>query len=140
MPTITRKAKPGVDANSAARADQLAGNLYAGENLDASAACHIAADGKVYMSSGAQAGAAPTAAEKIAAHVDGFTPTDYRTGEPVTLIGPGLRVEYGSGLAPATDLYLSATKGRLDDAASTLGTKVIARITSATHIVVVAKA
>lgn len=140
MPTITRDTKASVDASTAAVAPQISGGLIAGENLDALAACHIGTDGRVFMSSGAQAGASPTAAELVAKKVDGFTPTDYRAGEPVTLYGPGLRARYGSALTPSTDLYLSGTKGRLDDAATTLGTEKIARIISATDIVVIAKA
>jgi hypothetical protein len=131
MATITRVTAASVDASTAMFAPQITG-LIAGEALDACAPCYVkAADGKVYMSNGTAANAA--------AKVDGFTPRSAAAGEAITLFGPGTRMRYGSGLTPSADYYLSATAGRLDDAATTGGTAIIARAITATDIVVMAK-
>lgn len=131
MALIDRDAAAHVDTSTARYAPQLSGGvpgLYAGENLDPVAPCYVnASDGKVYMSNGA--------ANDAAAKVDGFTPTDYRAGEPVTLYGPGTRFGYGVGLAIGA-LYLGAAAGRLDTAATTGGTVPIAKAITSTDIVV----
>jgi hypothetical protein len=127
MATITRASSASADTGSLMRAPQIAGDLYAGEDLDIAAPCYIkASDGLVYMSNG-------TAANE-AAKVDGFTATAVKSGEAVTLFGTGTRFGYGSGLTPGQNMYVSATKGRLDDAATTGGTVVVARAINATDI------
>lgn len=110
MALVTRSAAAKLDASSGQFAPQIAGDLYAGEDLDPAAPCYIKdSDKKVYMSNG-------TAANE-AAGCDGFTPTAYKAGEPVTLYGPGAKFEYGTGLAVGK-LYIGATAGRLDTVAS----------------------
>lgn len=132
MANITRDTKASVDASTAAVAEQISGSLIAAEDLPAAAACHINSDGEVVQSNGT--------ANDADAHVDGFTPTDYKAGEPVTLYGRGVRFHYGSGLTPGANLYLATADGLLSDAATTGGTKPIARVISATDIVVFDKA
>lgn len=139
MALVTRDARASMDAATGMFAEQISG-LVAGENLDPLAPCHIEGNGKVYMSNGAQAGAAATAAELEDAKVDGFCVQSVLAGEAVTLFGRGLRARYASGLTPGQNLYVGATVGRLDTAASTLGTKVVARAITATDIVVLDKA
>jgi hypothetical protein len=119
-----------MDANSAAYAEQVSGNLYAGEDIDAVAACHIGTDGLVYMSNGAAA--------NQAAHFDGICPVKRLKGEPLTLYGPGTIFKYSDGgLTPGRNLYVAATKGRLDDAATTGDDQGVVRTINASHVRVI---
>lgn len=126
MALVTRATNPGMDANTGMFAPQLAGDLYAGEDLDAASPCHIKADGKVYMSNG-------TAANE-AAKFDGFAPRAYKSGDPVTLFSAGARFRYGSGMTPGADLFIATTTGRLDTAATTGGVRAVARAVTSTDI------
>lgn len=129
MATVTRASDVSVDASTAMVAPQISG-LVAGEAIDAGAACYIkAADGKVYMSNGTSANAA--------AKFDGIAAQAAAAGQGVTLFGPGTRFRYGTGLTIAGLMYISATAGRLDDAATTGGTTAVAKAISATEIVIV---
>jgi hypothetical protein len=102
-------------------------NLVAGEDLGAWDACYIkGADGKVYKSTGAAANAA--------AKVRGYAAKPTSSGQPVTLM-KDVDVQYGSGLTPGADYYLSGTTaGGLDTAPSTGGTASIAFAIDATRI------
>lgn len=118
-----------VETISAAHASQIPAStgLKAGEDLLAAAPCYIkASDGKVYMSNG-------TAANE-AAEIDGFTGKSYKSGEPVSLWGRGAIFEYGTGLTPGAILYLGATAGRLDTAATTGDAVGVARTINAKYI------
>lgn len=123
-----------LDVSTGQFAPQISG-LFAGEDLDAGAACFIAAaDGLVYQSNGVA----------VAEHakVDGFTPRATASGQPVTLYGPGARFRYGAALTPGANYYLHdgvGVDGRLDTAATLGGTVVIARAINATDIVIMAK-
>lgn len=113
MALVTRSTKASMDSERGRFMPHLAGDLYAGEDLDPAAPCYIkASDGKVYMSNGTGA--------NEAARVHGFTPTAYKAGDPVALFGPGTMFRYSDGnLTPGQPLYVGATKGRLDTAATT---------------------
>lgn len=112
MTIVTRSGSARIDTVTARLVSQLSGNLYAGEDLNACSPCVIRNDGLVYMSDG-------TAADANA-HVDGFVPKLTLQGEPVTLYGPGLRMKFSDGnLTPGQLLYVAATAGELDDAATT---------------------
>ena len=129
MATVTRATDASMDASTGMFAQHLAG-LVAGENLDVVAPCYIkTSDGKVYMTNG-------TAANE-AAEVIGFTPRSAKAGEPIALFGYGARFRYGTGLTPGNRLYVSATAGRLDDAATTGDTKGVAVVLNSTDIMVV---
>jgi hypothetical protein len=111
MALITRSASAGIDMASAMFAPQVSG-LVAGEALDVSAPCYIHTDGKVYM--------ADATAADAKAKVAGWTPKAYNLGEVVTLFGIGAKYHYSDGLlTPGQILYVGATKGRLDAAATT---------------------
>lgn len=130
MALVTRSTEASADTRSLMKADQIAGDLFAGEDLDAAAPCYIkAADGLVYMSNG-------TAANE-AAGTDGFTPRAVKEGQPVTLSGKGSRFRYGSGLTPGAKLYIGATAGRLDTAATTGDAVGVAKVINATDIRVI---
>lgn len=127
MALVTRSANASLDVSTAQFAPQIP-DLVAGEALDAAAPCYIkAADGKVYMCNAAAAD------EK--AVLAGFTARAVAAGQPVTLFGLGTRFHYAdSGLTPGQKLYLAATAGRLDTAA-TVGDGVgVAQAVTATDI------
>lgn len=127
MALVTRAADASIDASTAMLAPQIP-DLIAGEALDVSAPCYIkGSDGKVYMSNG-------TAANE-AAGFDGFTPRAVGVGQAVTLFGVGTRFRYAaSGLTPGAKLYIGATAGRLDTAATTGDAVGVAKAISATDI------
>lgn len=121
MALITRGTNAKLDASSGQFAPQLSGDLYAGEALDAVAPCYIkASDGKVYMSNGTSA--------NEAAGCDGFTPTSYSAGDPVTLYGVGTKFQYGASSLAIGKVYVGATAGRLDTAATTGDANGVAKI------------
>lgn len=129
MALITRSANASIDGSQ--NKQLLAGEVFAGENLDAAAPCYIkSSDGKIYMGNG-------TAANE-AAEIAGFTPRAYQAGEPVTLFGLGTRFRYGSGLTPGDVYFLAATAGRLDSVPTTGDSNGMAIAVSATDIVVIA--
>lgn len=127
MSLVTRDSDASIDASTAVHASQIP-SLVAGEALDPAAPCYIKeSDGKVYMSN--------ATADNEAAQVDGFTAKSYASGAAnVTLFGPGTRFHYGASLTPGDLFYVGATKGRLDDAATTGDTRGVALVVSATDI------
>lgn len=125
MAAVTRS-KVGMDASTAMFAAQISG-LLAGEDILIGAPCYIkAADGKLYNSNGVAA--------NEAAKVDGFSPRDAKAGEALTLFGRGARFRWATGLTPGAELYLGATAGGLDTAATTGGLLPIARVINDTDI------
>lgn len=115
MALVTRGAAADLEPTSSLTSPQVPGSiLEAGENLDKVAPCYIAAaDGKVYMADG-------TAANEKA-RLAGFTADEYLAGEKVSLWGIGTIFQYdeAEGLTPGARLYIAATPGRLDNAATT---------------------
>jgi hypothetical protein len=114
MSLVTIATDASFDTNTATKAPHISGDMVAGEALLALAPCYIkASDGKVYM---CNATAASTETTRLA----GFTPRAYVLGSTVDLIGAGARARYAaSGLTPGAILFLGATAGRLDTAATT---------------------
>lgn len=128
MALVTRAATASMDVSTGMLAPQLTG-LIAGEALDVVAPCYIkTSDGKVYMSNGTSA--------NEAAEVVGFTPRAVGIGQPVTLFGVGSRFSYGTGLTVGNILYVGATAGRLDTASTTGDAFGVAKIVTATDIVI----
>lgn len=128
MTLLTRSTEAGMDANQ--NEQVAAGNLYAGEDLDVAAPCYIkGSDGLVYMSNG-------TSNDEAAKFV-GFTARATKSGEPCTLFGYSSRFRYGSGLTPGAIYYIGATKGRLDDAATTGDSMGVAMAVSDTDVIVI---
>lgn len=130
MALVTKATDAHMDAVSIQTAPQRPG-LVAGEALAALAPCVLKSDNLVYMCNG-------TAADADA-QFDGFTPRAYAPGDSnVTLIGIGARMRYAaSGLVPGARLYIAATDGRLDTAATTGDAVGVAKVTSATDIRVI---
>lgn len=127
MALVTRSSDADLDTSTAVQVPQVTGNLYAGEDLDPVSPCRIGDDGEVYMSDGT--------ADDENARVHGFVNRPAKEGQPVTLYPPGTRFRYGSGLTPGDPLFLGATAGRLDDAATTGDADGIAHVVSDTDIV-----
>jgi hypothetical protein len=127
MALVTRSTAASLDTN---QAHQILADHLAGEDLDVCAPCYLkSSDGLIYMSDG-------TAATEPA-EVLGFTPRAVKAGQPVTLFGPYSRFKYAdSGLTAGDKLYVAATKGRLDTAATTGDAIGVAQAVSATDIVV----
>lgn len=116
MALVTVSSTADFDAISAATAPQISDGLVAGEDIGSATQritpCYIkASDGKVYMTNATAAGEA--------ARLAGFCCRFAKAGEPVTLIGIGLKFEYATGLTPGAVYFLAATAGRLDTAATT---------------------
>jgi hypothetical protein len=115
-----------MDASTAMYAPQISG-LVCGEDIVCGAPCYIkAADGKIYNSNGAAA--------TEPAKVDGFCPRDAKAGQALTLYGKGTRFRWSTGLTPGANLFLGATIGGLDTAATTGGLVAIARAINDTDI------
>lgn len=128
MALVTRSNDASIDPVSALYAPQI-GGLIAGEDIDPAAPCYVkASDGKVYMSNG-------TAATEPAKCM-GFSPRAAKIGEPITLFGEHARFKYGSGLTIGALYYVGATKGRLDDAATTGDAVGVAYAVTATDIII----
>jgi hypothetical protein len=127
MAAIAKSGTPSLSSMNLDPGAQKLPALIAGEDLQAGDACYIkGSDGLVYRSTGAAANAA--------AKVRGFAPTKILSGEPVSLIF-NVSMNYGSGLTPGTDAYLSGTTaGGLDSATSTGGTAPIGFVIDATRI------
>ena len=96
--------------------------LIAGTNLAPGRACTIRSTGLVHEATGA--------ADDANAIIHGWTPRNYFAGQTVTLVND-VNFEYGSGLTPGAQLYLSATStGRLDTAPTTGGKQPCAFVVS----------
>jgi hypothetical protein len=131
MALVTVSAVSGLDASSGMYAPQISDGLVAGADIGSTSQavtpCYIkASDGKVYPTDG-------TAATE-AARLAGFAARFTKTGEPVTLFGIGTKFEYATGLTPGALLYLGATAGRLDTAATTGDAVGVAQAITATLI------
>lgn len=129
MSLVTRSADASIDASTAMVAPQITG-LVAGEDLDVAAPCYIKSDGTVHMCNGT--------AGDVEAVLAGFTPRAVKSGQPVTLYSAGARFRYGTGLTPGAVLYIAATDGRLDDAATTGDAVGVAQVITTTDIRVTA--
>lgn len=126
MALVTRVTTASMDASTGMLAAQIP-DLIAGEDIDLVAPCYIkSSDGKVWMSNATSA--------NEAAEVAGFSARAAKTGQPVTLFGKGTRFKYGSGLTPGDVLFLAATAGRLDTAATTGDAFGVAQVITATDI------
>ena len=128
MSVVTRASDAHIDANTAAKAAHIAGDLEAGEDLAACDFCYIkGSDGKVYKADG-------TAANEKA-RLAGVTPKAVKSGQVVDLLGAPLRMRYASsGLTPGALLYLAATAGGLDTATTTGDAVGVAQAINATDI------
>ncbi len=122
----------GLSSTLDASSGQVAPQVYdhsAGEAIESGQPVYYrASDGKLYRASGAAA--------NEAANVLGFAGRTVKAGMKLTLFGKGARFGGFNGLTPGTKLYLGATVGSLDTAATTGGTAPVAVAVTATDIVV----
>ncbi len=130
MAQITRD-KVDLDLNSARRASQISG-LHAGEDgIKRGMPCRVDSNGEVVRSN--------ASADDANAQVDGFAARDANEGEPITLMGIGLRMQYNAAgdLTPGDTLYVAAADGELDDTSTTGDANGVARAVSSTDIVII---
>lgn len=139
MALTPRSTKASIDTTSAIQSGNKVPLVpgmpkVAGEALDPAAPCYIkSSDGKVYMANGT--------ADDEAAEVVGWTPKAYVAGEPVTLFRENSLFYYsddfsGDGVSPGDKLYVGATAGRLDKAATTGDASGVAVVWDNHHILV----
>lgn len=126
MATITLTGTPSLASVEPPPNHRLTG-LLAGEAIAAGHLCYVKSDGLIWKATGAAA-TAP-------AQVRGMAMVAAQVGEAVTLYW-GVMVRYGAGLTPGAKLFLSATAGLIDDAATTGGTAPIGWVKDATTIFV----
>ena len=125
MAAVNKSGTPSLCSQTPGREHILTG-VPAGAAIAAGDACYIAAGPVVLLATGAAANAA--------AKVRGFAATAASVGEAVTLVD-GVDWNYGSGLTPGADLFLSAaTPGALSDTATTGGTAPIGFVIDATRV------
>ncbi len=122
MANLTRISAPSFDGKNPSF-DIEAG--IAGEVVAAGDLVYLKSDGKWWIATGA-ALTAPAKAK-------GMVAVDASAGEACTVLFPGCRWNYGTGLTPGAQYFLG-TAGLLADAATTGGTSVIAFAISATDI------
>lgn len=127
MALVTVASDASMDTSTGSFAPQITGDLYAGEDLFALAAVQLKSDGKVWLANA-------TAADSNAVFL-GIVPELYKSGEAVAVYSLGACFRYAaSGLTPGAKLYLGATAGRLDTAATTGDAVGTARCITATDI------
>jgi hypothetical protein len=124
MALISKSGTPSL-ASPYPNAGDLIRGLLAGEAIAAGDVCYINSNGSVMRSNGTSANAAAVGF--------GIAAGDAPSGEAVTLYR-NVSMHYGSGLTPGAPYYVGATAGRLDNAATTGGTVVVARAIDATRI------
>lgn len=124
MALIAKSGTPSLASPLPTGGDLIRG-LKAGEAIAAGDICYIASDGTAKRSNGTAANAAAVAV--------GIAAGTTAQGEAVTLFR-NVSFHYGAGLTPGAPYYVGATAGRLDDAATTGGTVVVARAIDATRI------
>lgn len=124
MATLAKTGTPSLSGVLPPQNAQLAG-LLTGEAIAAGDLCYIKSDGKIWRSNGTAA-TAPAACTGIALEA-------CAVGEACT-IAWNVNMRYGAGLTPGAKLYVSATAGAVDDAATTGGTAPIGYVVDATRI------
>jgi hypothetical protein len=124
MALISKSGTPSL-ASPYPNAGDLIRGVKAGVAITAGDVCYIHTDGTVLLSNGTSANAAAVGF--------GMAAGDAQAGEAITLYR-NVSMHYGSGLTPGAPYYVGATAGRLDTAATTGGTVVVARAIDATRI------
>jgi hypothetical protein len=126
MPTVAKSGTPSLSSDTPPQNDTITG-LLAGEALTPGDMCYIKSDGLVWKANGTAA-TAPALATGMY-----LGSSNVAVGEAVTLF-QNVNVRYGAGMAPGTRLFVSATAGLLDDAATVGGTVAVGCVVDATRI------
>ncbi len=124
MATVTKVGTPSISTTTPCPAHHISG-LVAGEAIPAGSLVYIKSDGKVWLADGSAADAE--------AAVAGMVLQAAALGEACSIYFD-VNVRYGAGMTPGAKLYLSATEGLIDDAATTGGTAPIGFVIDATRI------
>ena len=130
MAIVTKASDPSLDTVTARYADSIS-DLKAGEALTAFDLVYIKSDGLLWKADGTAA-TAPADAKGVCARA-------VAAGEPVTVFGNGCRLRYAaSTLTPGATLYVGATAGKFDTAATTGGATGIAYAVTSSDIIIAA--
>ncbi|WP_103030022.1 hypothetical protein [Salinibacter altiplanensis] len=120
---------PDLDLKSARKAPQLSG-LKAGADLETGMPVRVDSNGEVVPSN--------ASADDANAQMDGIAARPATAGEPITVYGPGVRLQYNrsGSLTPGSTLFVAAADGELDDTSTTGDSTGVARAISETDIVI----
>ncbi len=103
-----------------------------GQNLDAGAPCYLNSDGRIYMSASA------ITDESTHPNFVGFTVQTYSASQPCTLFGLGSRLHIAeSGLTVGARVWSGSVAGTIQDAKGATLDEPLAKVVSATDILVV---
>lgn len=128
MAIVTTLTTMSIDTSTAQFAPQVA-DLKAGEALTKGAIVYIKSDGLVWLANGTAA-TAPADAKGIVA-------SDAAVGEAATIFSGGVRMGgYAAGMTLGATLYVGATAGKLDTAATTGDATGFAFAVTATDIII----
>jgi len=123
MAIIAKSGTPSLSAVLPPQNDQF--QLIAGEAIAAGDLCYVAAAGTALRSNGTAAG--------VAAVCVGIAAQAAPNGEAVTLYR-NVRFHYGAALTPGAKLFVGATAGQLDNAATVGGTAPVGFVVDATRV------
>lgn len=127
MATLTASGTPSLATVLPCRAHDISGKL-AGEALAAGDLVYIKSDGLLWKSNGTSANAAAQCA--------GMVLVATAVGEAASVYFD-VAIRYAAGsLTPGKQLFVSATAGKIDDAATTGGTAPIGVVLDATRILI----
>jgi hypothetical protein len=127
MAAVAKSGTPSLATTLPGPEHSISGLTNGSVALAAFDACYIDSAGLVQLSTGAAA-TAP-------AKVRGYAAQAYAIGATDVTLYFNVRVRYGAGLTPGTDLFLSAaTPGALSDVATTGGTAPIGYVVDATRV------
>lgn len=125
MALITKSGTPSLSSVVPPQSSVIGSGLKAGEDIAGGDACYLKSDGAVWRSDGT--------ANNAAAKAHGIAARAAKSGEAVTLFR-NVEFHYGSALTPGAPLYVAATAGQLDSAATTGGTVPVAFVVDASRI------
>jgi hypothetical protein len=127
MATISKSGTPSLATINPGVEHQPGKGLLAGEAIAAGDLCYIKNDGKIWRSNGTSVNAAAKCVGIAAKAAD--------SGQPITVLR-GVSFNYGASMTPGAAVYVSATAGAIDDAATTGGTAPVGFCEDATKIFV----
>lgn len=139
MSDLTKRTSPAprVEPMSAQRCVIFSNGLQAGVALTAGDACYIDSNGRVQKS--VSTVNSPSTGTFMRSAFDGIVGQSYASGSiGVTLYGPGAKFGYAaSGLTIGQHLWVSNTAGKIADAKVATNDEPIAKVISATDIIVI---
>lgn len=144
MALIVISARPNAEPFSAQRGDIYSFGLKAGEALTAGWAVRVHSDGTIMgaITTTAQTQSLPNndaskTTDVVNSDFLGFVVQDYALGDAVTVFGSGCKLNLADAtMTPGTRIFVSATKGRVEDVAVNAGDTPVALAISASQAVI----